>query len=65
MDLYYRNVNYTYLASETKIKQNFFGAGFSYRLSKSWMFNILGELSVRNKEESYRLNTKIIKRFGK
>ena len=65
LDLYYRNVDYTYLTNETRINQNYFGAGFTFRLNRKWMFNFLGELSTRESQENYRLNTKIINRFGK
>ncbi len=59
IDLYYRNVDYMYLNNETKIIQNYFGGGFTYRFSKKIMFNFLGEISTTYGTQNYRLNTKL------
>ena len=65
VDLYFRNVSYTYVNTETQSIQNYYGAGLTYRFSRQWMFNALGEMAVKNTDTSYRFNTKLIWRFGK
>lgn len=62
-DFYYRIVNYQYISSEIKSKQYYVGANFSYRLSKKIRLSLLGELSARNDENNYRINTRLSKRL--
>ena len=63
VDLYYRHVNYNYISSETKTKQEYYGAGLSWNISKDINLNILLERSISSNNENYRFNTKLIKRF--
>jgi len=65
-DFYYRFVNYTYLNSNTvnsTVKQNYYGANLSLYITRRFMLSVSGELSKSNEENSYRIYTKLIKRF--
>ncbi|KAA3641679.1 MAG: hypothetical protein DWQ02_00165 [Bacteroidetes bacterium] len=62
-DLYFRMVNYTYLTSELKFNQQYYGANLSFRITRKLSLSILGELNTRDSENNFRVNTKIIKRF--
>lgn len=65
-DFYYRFVNYTYLNSNTvnsTVKQNYYGANLSLYITRRLMLSVSGELSKSNEENSYRIYTKLIKRF--
>lgn len=64
-EFYYRLVYYNYFTSESKSEQQFFGSGFSFRISKNLVLSILGEYSTRDVQDNLRLNTRIIKRFYK
>ena len=63
--LYYRNVQYDYFTSESKSKQNYYGANFYFRITRSLRFGLLVEVSDRQDNRYYRMNTKLIKRFNK
>ena len=63
--LFYRNVQYDYFTSENKSTQNYYGANFYYRITRSLRFGLLLELSDRQNNRYYRMNTKLIKRFNK
>jgi hypothetical protein len=62
-DFYYRNVKYTYIGGESQSDQQYYGAGMSFRLSRSLRFRLLAEHSVRQTDKNWRINTKLIKRF--
>jgi len=64
VDLYYRNVDYNYLNNNIKFKQNYFGADLSINISRTLRFSVYGEYLKSNLENSYRINTKIVKRFN-
>lgn len=64
-DLYFRMVNYNYIYNENTISQQYYGASFSYRITRTLSFNILGEMSTRAQTNNYRVNAKIIKRFDR
>jgi len=62
-------VEYNYLNREstglfsTKVAQNYYGAGLSYRIMQSLTFSLLGEMADMGTEKNYRVNARIIKRF--
>lgn len=62
-EFYYRLVDYVYTNSVSDLKQNYFGANFSYNISRRLLFSISGELSTFNTENNYRIYAKIVKRF--
>lgn len=62
-DLYYRTANYSYEIRNSDYRQNTIGLGLSYRLSRSWQFNISGESTQLNNENNYRFYTMLTKRF--
>ncbi|MBK5214459.1 MAG: hypothetical protein JJE55_12455 [Flavobacteriaceae bacterium] len=62
-DFYYRMADYDYENQSTKYKQNYYGIALSYRISRSWQFNISGEMSQFESENSYRFYTQLTKRF--
>ena len=62
-EFYYRLVDYIYTNSVSDLKQNYFGANFSYNISRRLLFSISGELSTFNTENNYRIYAKIVKRF--
>ena len=62
-DFYYRNVTYTYIGSESRSDQQYYGAGLSLRLNKTLRFRLLTEHSIRQLDKNWRINTKLIKRF--
>jgi len=69
VDFYFRAVEYNYLNREstglfsTKVAQNYYGAGLSYRIMQSLTFSLLGEMADMGTEKNYRVNARIIKRF--
>ena len=62
-DFYYRFVNYKYKGTVTDFSQNYFGTYLSYYLDRSLIISLSGEYSTYNTENSFRINTRIIKRF--
>ena len=62
-DLYYRLANYSYENRENEYSQNTIGLGLSYRISRSWQFNISGESTKIEDENNYRFYTMLTKRF--
>ena len=62
-DLYYRMANYSYENRDYEYSQNTIGLGLSYRISRSWQFNISGETSILENEKNYRLYSMLTKRF--
>ena len=63
VDLYFRNVNYTYFNTESKFSQNYLGMGLSWHIVKNLSLNILVEQSGTSDNTKHRVNTKLIKRF--
>ena len=63
MSAYYRLVNYNYFNREIKSNQSYYGVSLSLRLPQKMSFSLLGEVSSREGRKSYRINTRIIKRF--
>ncbi len=63
-DFYYRYVEYNYLNNDGNQGQNYYGANLSYNFTRKLMLSVSGELSNFNKENNYRIYTKIIKRFS-
>ena len=62
-DFYYRLADYEYKSSDNEFKQNYYGASFSYNITRTWIFNVSGELSQFDDRNNYRFYTKLIKRF--
>lgn len=60
-DIYYRMVDYNYIASETITKQKYYGASLSYQVAKKLTLNVLGELAATAEEENYRIYARITK----
>lgn len=63
--LYFRNVQYDYFTSENKSMQNYYGANLYLRITRSLRLGLLFEVSDRQENRYYRINTKLIKRFNK
>ena len=63
--LYFRNVQYNYFTSENKSMQNYYGANLYLRITRSLRLGLLFELSDRQDNRYYRINTKLIKRFNR
>jgi hypothetical protein len=64
-DFYYRYTNYDYFESDTKLIQQFYGLGFTFRIDKQFVFSLLGEYNKSEIQNNMRINTRIIKRFYK
>ena len=64
-DFYARIVDYKYLVGDTRIKQNYYGTGFSYNIDRNLVISIFAELASRPTEENYRINFRIVKRINK
>jgi hypothetical protein len=62
--IYFRNVQYNYFTSENTSVQNYFGANFYLRLTRLLRFGLLLEVSDRQDNRYYRMNTKLVKRFN-
>ncbi len=62
-DFYFRMGDYDYENQNTKYKQNYYGMALSYRISRSWQFNISGEMSKLEDENSFRFYSQLTKRF--
>lgn len=62
-DLYYRIVNYMYLATELLTEQRYYGASLTYRMAKKMTLSVLGELAATPTEDNYRVNARISKNF--
>jgi hypothetical protein len=62
-DFYYRYVKYDYLNHELTRNQSYIGSSFNYRLRKKLLCSLLGEVSMQNQENIYRVNFKVIQRF--
>lgn len=63
LSIYYRLVHYKYVNNSLSIRQQFYGIGISGPIRDKLTFHVLGELSNREGRNSFRINTKIIKRF--
>jgi len=62
-DIYYRMVDYNYLASETVTKQKYYGASLSYQIAKKLLLHVLGELAATSEEDNYRVYARLTKSF--
>ena len=62
-DVYFRMADYTYENRDQDFKQNYYGAGISYTIARTWQFSISGEFSTFEEENNYRFYTRITKRF--
>lgn len=62
-EFYYRNVKYSFSNNDIPSAQNYYGANFSYNITRKLLFSISGEMSDFNSERNYRIYTKIVKRF--
>ncbi len=66
-DFYYRLANYIYLNSNTfntTLNQNYYGANLSFNITRKLMLSVSGEYSTTDQENSYRIYTKLVKRFN-
>lgn len=69
LDLYLRAVDFTYTPTEAIAGSNannlqfYYGGSLNYRIKRTWTASLLGELSMRDTEQTYRINARIIKRF--
>jgi hypothetical protein len=62
--IYYRFVDYNYRNVEQKTpNQNYVGLNLGYKIAKTIWFSALGEISMREQQNNFRINTKLIKRF--
>ncbi len=64
-DFYYRQVEYSYINRDVKIKQNFYGMNLSYRITRKLLVSLSGEYSEYNQEKNYSTYLKVVKRFDK
>jgi hypothetical protein len=62
-DVYFRMADYSYDRFQRDYKQNYYGGGLSYWMSRTWQFNISGELSTFEDEQNGRLYVRLTKRF--
>ncbi len=62
-DFYYRMANYDYKNQDTAYKQNYYGLGLGWRISRTWHLNFSGEYSTINEENNMRFYTQLTKRF--
>lgn len=62
-DVYFRMANYAYENRDRDFKQNYYGAGLNYTISRTWQFSISGEFSKFEDENNYRFYTRLTKRF--
>lgn len=65
LNVYLRRVNYSYFNSETSSDQHYIGGDLSFRINREWSVSSLGEVSMNKNGNNYRINTKLVKRFGK
>jgi hypothetical protein len=64
--VYYRRLNYAYLIHEKQSPaQQYYGAKMSLQISRDLSFGLMGEISERDTDTNYRVNTNLIKRFRK
>ena len=61
---YYRRLNYVYLTNEMQGPvQQYYGAKISFQIARTLSFGLLVEVSERDTDTNYRINTSLIKRF--
>ncbi len=65
VDMYFRWVDYAFINSEIKRNTKYYGLNLSFRFTRRLTLSVLGELSDRYSGNSYRLNTKLIRRFDR
>ena len=66
-DFYFRMANYIYLNSNSfnsTLNQNYYGANLSLNITRKLMLSVSGEYSTTDQENSYRIYTKLVKRFN-
>ena len=64
-EIYYRFVDYSYKNNLLNYNQHYIGTFLSYFIDRTLIFSISGEVSLYELETNYRINTRIIKRFGR
>lgn len=64
-EVYYRFVDYSYKNNLLNYNQHYFGTFLSYFIDRTLIFSVSGEVSLYELETNYRINTRIIKRFGR
>ncbi|RMA57281.1 hypothetical protein [Ulvibacter antarcticus] len=62
-DIYFRMADYDYITQDNQYTQNYYGVTLNYRISRSWQFNISGEMSQLDEENNFRFYTQLTKRF--
>lgn len=62
-DINFRSANYSYKNRDNEYSQNTIGLGLSYRISRTWQFNISGEQTQLDDEKNYRFYTMLTMRF--
>jgi hypothetical protein len=62
-NIYFRMVNYYYVDSEERIKQQYYGISLSYQIAKRLVFDVLGEYAATTEQDNYRINARITKTF--
>lgn len=63
-DFYYRLVNYHFFDDRLRTNAHYAGTGLTYRINRQLMFSILGEYAIKPTDNTFRVNVRIIKRFG-
>jgi len=63
-DFSYRLANFDYFNSFTSTyDQQYFGLNLQLRINRKLYFSAYGEMATGNREDNYRIYTKLIKRF--
>lgn len=63
-DFYYRMVNYHFFDDRLKTSAHYAGSGLTYRINRQLMCSVLGEYAIKPTDNTFRINFRIIKRFG-
>ena len=63
-DFYYRMVNYHFFDDRLKTSAHYAGSGLNYRINRQLMCSVLGEYAIKPTDNTFRINFRIIKRFG-
>ncbi len=62
-DFYYRFVYYDYVNSVDPLNQHYIGTNLSYNITRKLRFGLTGELTISDRENSYRIYSRIVQRF--
>jgi len=62
-EVYFRLANYSYDRFEQDFTQYYYGGGLTYSISRTWQFNISGEISTLDDEQNGRVFARLTKRF--